>query len=193
MFVKLFTSIYQGTLRGRANELLVFTNLLAHADSHGNVDIHPNAIADEVGLSPEVVKAALLELEAIDPESRSPESEGRRILRLDDHRAWGWHIVNYVKYRAIRSEEERRIQNREAQSRWREKNKQKSDDISTVSQDKPMQKEKQKEKKNTNTVAPPDGVCISVWNDFVEQRKAKRAKLTQTALDGIKAEALKAG
>jgi len=47
--------------------------------------------------------------------------------------------------------------------------------------------------KNTSAVAPPDGVVESVWADFVDLRKSKKAKLTKTALDGIKAEAEKAG
>lgn len=111
-------------MRGNSRCLLVFTNLLAHADQTGMVDIHPRAIADEVGLSQDDVKAALVELEDIDPESRSPEQDGRRIIRLDGHRAWGWQITNYVKYRSIHNEDERREQNRLAQARWRDKNKQ---------------------------------------------------------------------
>jgi hypothetical protein len=47
--------------------------------------------------------------------------------------------------------------------------------------------------KNTSAIAPPDGVVESVWADFVELRKSKKAKLTQTALDGITREADKAG
>ena len=42
-------------------------------------------------------------------------------------------------------------------------------------------------------VAAPDGVDLSVWTDFVQLRKDRKAKLTQTALDGISAEAAKAG
>lgn len=121
MYAKLFASIYQGTLRGNTNGLVVFTNMLAHADASGWVDIHPRAIAEEVGLTQEQVRAAIEELEAPDPESRSPDEEGRRIVRLDEHRAWGWRIVNYGKYRAIRNEEDRREQNRLAQQRYREK------------------------------------------------------------------------
>jgi hypothetical protein len=48
-------------------------------------------------------------------------------------------------------------------------------------------------KKKTSAVAPPDGVTDSVWTDFCQHRKARGAKLTQTALDGIAAEAGKAG
>jgi hypothetical protein len=122
VYAKLFASIYQGTLRGNTHGIVVFTNLMAHADCQGWVDIHPRAIADEVGLTLEQVQAALVELEAPDPESRSPEENGRRIVRLDEHRAWGWRIVNHAKYRAIRNEDDRREQNRLAQARWRERN-----------------------------------------------------------------------
>lgn len=121
VYVKLFSSLYQGTLRGRSDEILVFTNLLAHADMHGNVDKHFKAISEETGLPRERVEAAIATLEAPDPESRSPEMQGCRIVRMDDHRIWGWKIVNYGKYRAIRNEEDRREQNRVAQERFRNK------------------------------------------------------------------------
>jgi uncharacterized protein YdaU (DUF1376 family) len=39
----------------------------------------------------------------------------------------------------------------------------------------------------------PDGIADSVWADFQAIRKAKRAPLTATALDGIEREAAKAG
>ena len=140
MYAKLFTSIYQGTLRGNSHGLLVFTNLLAHADKEGVSDIHPRAIAEEVGLSVQQVQAALDELEAPDSESRSPENEGRRIVRVDEHRAWGWVVVNYLKYRAIRSEDDRREQNRISQANWRARNadsKQSKPPSAGVSRDKP--------------------------------------------------------
>jgi len=47
--------------------------------------------------------------------------------------------------------------------------------------------------KNTNTVAPPDGVTDSVWQDFKTLRKVKKAPITNAALDGIQREATKAG
>ncbi len=123
MYAKLFASLYQGTLRGNPDEILVFTNLLAHADSTGVVDKHWRAIAEEVGISRERVEAAISNLEAPDPESRSPEENGCRIVKMDEHRVWGWRIVNHGKYRAIRDEDDRREQNRLAQERWRNKNK----------------------------------------------------------------------
>lgn len=134
MYCKLFTSLYQGTLRGKSDEILVFTNLLAHCDAEGYVDKHWRAISEEVGLSEERVKAALLLLESPDPESRSPAEEGRRITRIDDHRAWGWQVTNYVKYRELKTLEDRRVQNREAQRRWREKHQNAEAEVSNGNQ-----------------------------------------------------------
>jgi uncharacterized protein YdaU (DUF1376 family) len=39
----------------------------------------------------------------------------------------------------------------------------------------------------------PEGVLPEVWQDFVQQRKAKRAAITETAIKGIQREANKAG
>jgi len=119
MYCKLFASLYQGTLRGRAHEILVFTNLLAHCDRDGFVDKHFKAIADETGLPLDAVKQAIENLEAADPESRSPDEGGARITRMDNHRVWGWRVVNYAKYRAIRDFADKREQNRIAQARYR--------------------------------------------------------------------------
>ena len=101
MYCKVFASLYQGTLRGHSNEILVFTNLLAHADKDGYVDKHFRAIAEETGLELERSKARNNQPGIPDTESRSPEEEGARIVRLDEHRIWGWRVVNYVKYRAL--------------------------------------------------------------------------------------------
>lgn len=124
----------------------------------GTVDKHFRAIAEEVGLDIERVKAAITFLESPDEESRSPEQDGRRLIPLDEHRSWGWQIVNYGKYRAIRNEDDRREQNREAQRRYRERHNPRNDDISEVSrvsQDKPMQKQKQiqEEEEEENSVS----------------------------------------
>lgn len=137
MYCKLFTSLYQGTLRGKSDEILVFTNLLAHADRFGVSDIHPKSIAEEVGLPLKRVQTALSYLEDIDPESRSPENEGRRIVRMDEHRAWGWTITNYIKYREIKNEDDRREQNRLAQQKWRDKKKGKSATVSESNHNNP--------------------------------------------------------
>lgn len=201
MYAKLFASLYQGTLRGCSDEILVFTNLLAHADASGVVDKHWRAIAQETGLARERVEAAIATLEAPDPESRSPEEEGRRLIRTDEHRNWGWRIVNHAKYRAIRNEDDRREQNRKAQERWRNK------------QSKPRKPESAQAETEANTdtearnTKPPakrgkPAFTISVQDlvsEGVEEQHAqdwfrarKKTPLTPTAWAKVKSEAEKA-
>ena len=119
MFAKVFASLWQGSMVGQADAQLVFIYLLAHCDSEGFVEHVQDAIAHATGLSVDRVKAALAVLEAPDPQSRSAEEQGRRIVRLDEHRDWGWWVVNFARYRALRDEEIRREQNREAKRRQR--------------------------------------------------------------------------
>jgi hypothetical protein len=52
--------------------------------------------------------------------------------------------------------------------------------------------ERETEKKATS-VAPPSGVSNSVWQEFKTLRKAKRAPITQRAIDAISSEAQKIG
>lgn len=180
MYVKLFSSLYQGTLRGRSDEILVFTNLLAHADSYGVVDKHWKAISEETGISRERVEAAILNLEAIDPDSRSPEAEGRRIIRMDEHRAWGWKIVNYGKYRAIRNEDDRREQNRLAQERFRNRHSNISKPRKPPSSQAEAEEEEEKKKARKRavfdplTMTLPTNLASNAWKDWVEYRVAKR-------------------
>ena len=44
-----------------------------------------------------------------------------------------------------------------------------------------------------NHINTPDGVALTLWSDFLVLRKAKKLPITQTALDGLKREAEKAG
>ena len=48
-------------------------------------------------------------------------------------------------------------------------------------------------KDKATVVAPPDGVSQSVWSDFVKQRKAKKAPVSETVIAKIRNQAEKAG
>jgi hypothetical protein len=52
--------------------------------------------------------------------------------------------------------------------------------------------EKETKKEKATVVATPVGVSQSVWDDFKTLRKAKKAPITQRAIDGLIAEAKKA-
>ncbi|MCB1633214.1 MAG: hypothetical protein KDI51_01425 [Xanthomonadales bacterium] len=108
MYGRIFRSIYDGTLADNWQALVTFQQLLVLCDQHGVVDMTPGAIARTTGIPVDIIRAGLDALEAPDPSSRTPAEEGRRIVRLDDHRDWGWRIVNFSAYRAIRSAEDKR-------------------------------------------------------------------------------------
>lgn len=117
-YAKIFDSLWEGSMRGKSDALLVFINLLTHSEKNGVVDRHWTAIADETGLSVQRTMDALEYLESPDEESRSDIDGGRRIARLDDHRKWGWRIVNHLKYKELNY----KYNNAERQQRFRNSN-----------------------------------------------------------------------
>lgn len=110
MYGKLFAQMYDGTLatKGPWQALVTFQQLIILANKNGEVDMTAEAIARRTTIPLEIIQNGLQRLMEDDPESRSPDEAGRRIVLLSDHRDWGWRIVNYDHYRKIRSEEERR-------------------------------------------------------------------------------------
>lgn len=131
MYGKLFSSAYEGTLRGEPHLQLVLFNMIAHADKHGEVERTVRTIADEVGLSEKDARAAITRLESPDPNSRTEAEKGRRIVRLHEHRTWGWRLVNFPKYQAIKNAENRRAAQRADAQRRRDEARKKRDASST--------------------------------------------------------------
>ena len=122
MYAKIFRSLWDGTLGQDYSAWSLFVFMLAHADLDGNVEMTPEAMAARSCMPLHWVKGAITKLEAEDPQSRTKESAGRRIIPLDD-RGWGWHIVNYLHYRSLRNEEQRRSDARERMRKIRAANK----------------------------------------------------------------------
>lgn len=122
MYGKLFTGMYDGTLAtgGLWEALVTFQQLIILADQYGTVDMTPEAIFRRTTIPLEIIVKGLTALEKPDPQSRTPDEEGRRIIRLADSRPWGWRIVNYAHYREIRSAEDRRDYMKRYQREYRE-------------------------------------------------------------------------
>ncbi len=109
MYGKLFKTMFEGSLVDAGWPAIVaFQQLIILADKEGVVDMTADAISRRTTIPLEIIMPGLAALEKPDPDSRTPDEDGRRIVRLSDTRDWGWRIVNYGHYRKIRSEEERR-------------------------------------------------------------------------------------
>jgi hypothetical protein len=154
MYAKVFSSLWDGSMRGQSDKQLVFIYLLAHADADGVAEIIQGKIADDTGLREEEVFSALSELMAPDPASRTDGNDGRRLEPLDA-RGWGWSIVNYQHYRGLRDDETRRQQTREAVRRFRDK---KAD----VSHGKPRKAQGEGEGKAEVEVYPPPSTSVEL-------------------------------
>jgi len=108
MYGKIFDSMYDGTLVEDWRALVTFQQFIVLCDANGIVDMTPHAISRRTGIPYEHIDAGIKILETIDPHSRTPEEGGCRIKLIDDHRPWGWYIVNHKKYRDMRNAEDRR-------------------------------------------------------------------------------------
>lgn len=84
-----------------ASTRLLFIWLLGHADEDGYIPrmTHPN-IARLANLAEADVVEGLRVLTSPDPDSRTPDYDGRRLLTLDDG---GWRAVNIQAYREMRT------------------------------------------------------------------------------------------
>jgi hypothetical protein len=125
MFAKIYASMYDGTLatKGPWEALVTFQQFLVLCDKTGMVDMTPEAISRRTTIPLDIIARGITALEAPDHDSRRPDEDGRRIIRLSAHRNWGWQIVNYEHYRKLRSADDRRDYLREYMRERRAKEK----------------------------------------------------------------------
>jgi hypothetical protein len=150
MYAKVFAQIFDSSIADDFRLRHFFMDLLVLADADGVVDMTPTAIAARTRIPLEDVTAMLAKLEQPDPESRTPDADGRRIERLDEHRTWGWHLINYHRFRMIASDEQRREKTRERVARFKQKRQQNAAGnavVTLANAGNAMQKQKQKQKK----------------------------------------------
>ena len=121
-FTKLDSGIHSSSvMEASISTRWIWVSFLAQADKNGHVDATRESLARLFRVSLKQFNAAVEILESPDPNSRSPEYDGRRLIRLDNHRDWGWLVVNHQKYKLSRSREERREYKTEKQREYRKK------------------------------------------------------------------------
>lgn len=126
MYAKIFDQIFDSSIADDCQVRWVFQDMLVLADKNGVVDMTHQAISRRTNVPLETVKRAIAALEAPDTLSRSTEFDGSRIKRLDEHRDWGWFIVNVQKYRDIATDDNYRAKSRERMRKHRDQEKERS-------------------------------------------------------------------
>lgn len=98
-YVPLFASLTTGTLCGRWPDVGLWPIVLSLSDKYGRVDVTPMYLAQVTGLPVDDVVACMKRFCEPDPFSRTDAENGARLTLIDEHRDWGWKIVNHLKYR----------------------------------------------------------------------------------------------
>lgn len=121
MYGKHFQSMYQGSMIGRGSAFFavwgyVISHFIPHREHGAVVELNPKLISMLIGEKEEVVRGVIAQVCEPDPESATKAEEGRKLVRLSEYE---YRVVNGAKYRAVRDHEERKIQNRIAQQKYR--------------------------------------------------------------------------
>lgn len=121
MYGKIFSSMFTGSMvgTGAMNFALmsyVIANMKPDKEVGTQVELNPKLLATILGETEKDVAGAIHFLCQPDTESRTDKEDGRRLVRLGQ---FDYQVVNGEKYRAIRDEEARREQNRNAKRRER--------------------------------------------------------------------------
>lgn len=113
-FVKLYGSILESSIwfENPWTRLLWIT-MLAMADADGLVMASVPGLAHRARIPLDECRASLRVLESPDPDDRSGADDGRRIRVVPG----GWQLVNYDRYRELRTE--RQVKEAERKADWR--------------------------------------------------------------------------
>jgi hypothetical protein len=184
MYAKVFAQIFDSSIADDFRLRHFFMDLLVLADQDGCVDMTLSAIAARTRIPMEEVTAMIAKLEQPDPESRTPDSDGRRIERLDDHRTWGWHIINYARFRQIASDEQRKASQRERFRRWKGRHLETANapltpanaPLTANNASNAMQKQKQKQKQMHKQKEIEDGALAHAEEPFEHPNATERLK-----------------
>lgn len=108
MYGKIFESMYEGSLYGQWEAIVTMQQLIVLATADGIIDMTPSAIAGKTSIPLEIIEKGIDILSKPDPYSRTHGDDGVRIRPIDDHREWGWYLVNHEKYNALRKIDDKR-------------------------------------------------------------------------------------
>lgn len=123
MYGKHYSSMYEGSMVGAGVAVFavmgfVIARQVPDRKVGSQVTLNPKLLAAILGGTEQEIQAAVDYLCAPDPQSRNKEAGGSRLVRVGQ---FEYQVVSGSKYKAIRDDEERREQNRDAKRRERAK------------------------------------------------------------------------
>lgn len=123
-YSKLYSTITGSSIWDESKETkILWITMLAQKDMNGLVELGIGGLAAASRLTRTETREALAVLTAPDPESASPEYEGRRVKKLSNGE---WLILNHDKYESLMKTHDRNQRNKERMRAVREKAKEDS-------------------------------------------------------------------
>ncbi len=180
-YVKVFDSIIHSTIWQEGLHIkVVWVTMLAMADPYGSVQASVPGLAKAAGVTLTQCEDALALLLAPDPYSRSKEADGRRIEVISG----GWELINYNRYRKLKSIEQERELSAERSMRYRSRHAERhaASRIVTVRHGSSQQEEedvkeeekKEKEKKEKETSLRSEKKVAGVAGPEKQNKKSQR-------------------
>ena len=106
MYGKLFASCFTGSMSGSGAEMFaVWAYILANSGVDGDVELNPALIGAMIGMPKENVVSVINKLCQPDPNSRSKEQDGKRLIKSGE---FLYEIVNYQFYREMQNKKNQR-------------------------------------------------------------------------------------
>jgi hypothetical protein len=94
---KVFPTMYTGSMFGAGLPVFaLWPWIIAHKDENGVVEVNPDLVAAQLGCVAQHVQDALDYLTRPDPNSRSKDEDGRRLVKVSQ---FGYRVVNHGHYR----------------------------------------------------------------------------------------------
>lgn len=104
LYARVFVQILDSSIAEDFTLRHVFEDFFKLCDyRNGIIDMTRHALSRRLNIPLKLLNECIEKLESPDPSSRDSDFEGRRIERLDEHRDWGWKILNWEKYDRIRA------------------------------------------------------------------------------------------
>lgn len=160
MYSKVFARIAESSLMEEPISVrYTFLMLIAISDPEGYVIGTDVAIARRLNMSVAEFQECVNVLMSPDPNSNSKEEDGRRVVESGLER--GYLIVNYLKYKNMKSETERREYMREYMKKYRSK-----PDVNIGKQRKRKLTHADADGKGEEKALSPEGVFDRFWSEY---------------------------
>jgi hypothetical protein len=124
-FGKHHVSMYEGSMVGKGSPFFaVWGYVISHQKPNGKpatemlVELNPQIIAFLLGEKEEVVVSKITEMCEPDPKSRTPDLDGRKLVKRGEYT---YLVVNGLAWRKIRNDEERNEYQRIKQAEYRQR------------------------------------------------------------------------